>query len=40
MAKMQEAAGGGAPAVDAAAQDEFRRLLFEAPIAELSLIHI
>ena len=36
MAKMQEAAGGGAPAVDAAAQDEFRRLLFGAPIAELA----
>lgn len=36
MVKMQETAGGGAPAVDVAAQDEFRRLLFEAPIAELA----
>ena len=36
MAKMQEAAGQGAPAVDMAAQEDFLRLLFEAPIAELA----
>ena len=35
MAKTQEAAGRGAPAVDMA-QEDFRRLLFEAPIAELA----
>ena len=35
MAKTQEAAGRGAPAVDTA-QEDFRRLLFEAPIAELA----
>lgn len=35
MAKTQEAAGRGAPAVDTA-QEDFRRLLLEAPIAELA----
>lgn len=35
MAKTQEAAGRGAPAVDMA-QEDFRRLLFEAPSAELA----
>ena len=35
MAKTQEAAGRGAPAVDMA-QEDFRRLLFEDPIAELA----
>ena len=35
MAKTQEAAGRGAPAVDTA-QEDFWRLLFEAPIAELA----
>ena len=35
MAKTQEAAGRGAPAVDMA-QEDFWRLLFEAPIAELA----
>ena len=35
MAKTQEAAGRGAPAVDMA-QEDFRRLLFEAPHAELA----
>ena len=36
MAKEQTAAAQAAPAVDGAAQDEFRRLIFEAPIAELA----
>ena len=35
MAKTQEAAGQGAPAVEMT-QEEFHRLLFEAPIAELA----
>ena len=35
MAKMQAAAQGG-PVVDAAAMEEMRRLIFEAPIAELA----
>ena len=35
MAKMQAAAQGG-PVVDEAAMEEMRRLIFEAPIAELA----
>lgn len=36
MAKEQMAAAQAAPAVDGVAQDEFRRLIFEAPISELA----
>lgn len=36
MANMKTAAAQGAPAVDMTAQEEMRRLIFDAPFAELA----